>query len=88
MSRVLMISSDCHAGALPDTYKAYMPRDLHNAVDAWWLQYAREMMVRMEMEMGMRSCVCVREREKVWVCVCPPPLLTPSEKERRDEKRK
>ncbi|MEH6583361.1 MAG: amidohydrolase family protein [Halioglobus sp.] len=47
MSRVLMISSDCHAGALPDTYKDYMPAQYHEAADAWWLQYAREMMVRM-----------------------------------------
>ena len=25
MSKVLMISSDCHAGALPGMYEAYMP---------------------------------------------------------------
>ena len=47
MSRVMMISSDCHAGALPETYKDYMPREYHSAADQWWLQYAREMMVRM-----------------------------------------
>jgi len=47
MSRILMISSDCHAGALPDTYKAYMDKEFHQAADDWWLKYAREMMVRM-----------------------------------------
>jgi len=47
MSRILVISSDCHAGALPDTYKDYMPAKYHNAADAWWLTYAREMMQRM-----------------------------------------
>jgi predicted TIM-barrel fold metal-dependent hydrolase len=47
MSRVLLISSDCHAGALPDTYKDYMPREYHAAADEWWLGYAREMMQRM-----------------------------------------
>jgi predicted TIM-barrel fold metal-dependent hydrolase len=47
MSNILMISSDCHAGAMPETYKDYMPKQYHAAADAWWLQYAREMMVRM-----------------------------------------
>jgi predicted TIM-barrel fold metal-dependent hydrolase len=47
MSRLLVISSDCHAGALPEGYKAYMPEKYHAASDAWWLQYAREMMKRM-----------------------------------------
>jgi predicted TIM-barrel fold metal-dependent hydrolase len=46
MSRVLIISSDCHAGALPATYKEYMPRKHHAAADAWWLAYAREMVTR------------------------------------------
>jgi predicted TIM-barrel fold metal-dependent hydrolase len=46
MSRVLIISSDCHAGALPATYDAYMPRKYHAAAKAWWLAYAREMMSR------------------------------------------
>lgn len=46
MSRVLIISSDCHAGALPATYKEYMPRKHHAAADAWWLAYAREMVSR------------------------------------------
>ena len=47
MSKVIMISSDCHAGALPDGYKPYMPKEFHAAADTWWLQYAREMMKRM-----------------------------------------
>ncbi len=46
MSRVLIISSDCHAGALPATYKEYMPSQHHAAADAWWLAYAREMVSR------------------------------------------
>ena len=37
MSRVVVISSDCHAGALPATYKDYMPAKYHEAADAWWL---------------------------------------------------
>lgn len=47
MSRLLVVSSDCHAGALPHDYKNYMPEKFHNAADAWWLTYAREMMQRM-----------------------------------------
>jgi predicted TIM-barrel fold metal-dependent hydrolase len=43
---VMIISSDCHAGALPDTYKEYLPRKFHAASDAWWLGYAKEMMAR------------------------------------------
>jgi len=46
MSRVVMISSDCHAGGLPEHYKPYMEKEFHEAADAWWLQYAREMMKR------------------------------------------
>ena len=46
MSKVLIISSDCHAGALPVTYNDYMPRRHHAAADAWWLAYAREMVSR------------------------------------------
>lgn len=46
MSRVLIVSSDCHAGALPATYKQYMPREYHDASDAWWLAYARDMFSR------------------------------------------
>ncbi len=47
MSKVAIISSDCHAGALPEGYKPYLPAEFHAAADAWWLEYAREMMKRM-----------------------------------------
>ena len=46
MQRLLVISSDCHAGALPATYHAYMPAKYHAAANAWWLAYAREMYAR------------------------------------------
>ena len=46
MSNVMIISADCHAGALPEMYKKYMPSRLHDASDAWWLQFSREMMAR------------------------------------------
>ena len=46
MQRLLVISSDCHAGALPATYNAYMPAKHHAAANAWWLAYAREMYAR------------------------------------------
>ncbi|MFK7898979.1 MAG: hypothetical protein AB8G23_24330, partial [Myxococcota bacterium] len=46
MSRFLVLSSDCHAGALPATYNAYMPEKYRASADAWWIEYAREMIVR------------------------------------------
>jgi predicted TIM-barrel fold metal-dependent hydrolase len=46
MSRVLLISSDCHAGGLPSAYEEYMPKKYHEAATRWWLGYAREMMHR------------------------------------------
>jgi predicted TIM-barrel fold metal-dependent hydrolase len=46
MSKVLIISADCHAGALPATYEAYMPKAYHEAARAWWLEFVREMMHR------------------------------------------
>ena len=46
MSRVLIISADGHAGALPPTYEEYLPRKYHEAARAWWLSFAREMMAR------------------------------------------
>ena len=46
MSKVLILSSDCHAGALPSTYNEYMPARLHSAAKDWWLQYVKEMMAR------------------------------------------
>lgn len=46
MSKVMMISSDCHAGALPAMYNEYMPKEFHEAAMAWWVAHAREMMSR------------------------------------------
>ncbi len=46
MSRLLIISADCHAGALPGIYEEYLPKKYHEAAKAWWLIYAREMMAR------------------------------------------
>ncbi len=46
MSNVLIISADCHAGGLPAAYKEYMPSEFHEASDAWWLSFVREMMAR------------------------------------------
>ena len=46
MSRVLIISADCHAGALPATYNEYLPKRFHEAANAWWLAHAREMVSR------------------------------------------
>jgi len=46
MSKVLLISSDCHAGALPASYNEFMPKKYHEAANAWWLAYAREMYSR------------------------------------------
>ena len=45
-SRVLIISADCHAGALPAHYKEFLPAEFHEASDAWWLSFVREMMAR------------------------------------------
>ena len=45
-SNVLMISSDCHAAALPHTYNEYMPAKYREAADDWWVSYAREMITR------------------------------------------
>jgi predicted TIM-barrel fold metal-dependent hydrolase len=46
MSKITMISADCHAGALPLTYVEYMPSQYHEAARAWWVGFAREMMER------------------------------------------
>ncbi|MFK8018247.1 MAG: amidohydrolase family protein [Pseudomonadales bacterium] len=42
----MIISSDCHAGALPHMYNDYMPKSLHNDANNWWAQYAKEMFAR------------------------------------------
>lgn len=46
MSKVMILSSDCHAGALPAQYEEYLPRRFHDEARAWWVTYAREMMAR------------------------------------------
>lgn len=46
MSKVMIISSDCHAGALPDTYNEYIPERFRNDANTWWTQYAKEMIAR------------------------------------------
>jgi len=46
MSKVLIISSDCHAGALPANYNAYLPSEYHEAANTWWLHYTRDMISR------------------------------------------
>jgi predicted TIM-barrel fold metal-dependent hydrolase len=46
MSNLLMISSDCHAGALPSIYNEYMSAKYRAAADEWWLSYTREMIAR------------------------------------------
>ena len=43
---VLIISSDCHAGTLPSGYNEHMDPKFHDAANAWWVQYTREMMSR------------------------------------------
>jgi predicted TIM-barrel fold metal-dependent hydrolase len=45
--KVLIISSDCHAGALPAIYNEFMPKRYHDAANAWWVAYTREIMSRM-----------------------------------------
>ncbi len=44
--KLLVISSDCHAGALPATYNEYLPKKLHAEANAWWLQYVKELIAR------------------------------------------
>lgn len=46
MSNILIISSDCHAGALPAGYQKHLPEKFHQAANEWWLTYLREMIAR------------------------------------------
>ena len=46
MTRFAILSFDCHAGALPVTCNQYMPEKYREAANAWWIQYAREMITR------------------------------------------
>jgi len=44
--RLLIISSDCHAGARPETYREYLPLRFRAAADAWWEAFEQEMAKR------------------------------------------
>ena len=44
--KLLIVSSDCHAGALPATYRDYLPERFKDDADRWWLAFAREMAAR------------------------------------------
>ena len=46
MSKVMIISSDCHAGAPPSIYKEYLPAKYHPAVREWWIKYVKELIAR------------------------------------------
>ncbi|MBW2272361.1 MAG: amidohydrolase [Deltaproteobacteria bacterium] len=46
MSKILILSSDCHAGALPATYNEYLPSKYHEAANQWWVGFAKESMAR------------------------------------------
>ncbi|MDG2333231.1 MAG: amidohydrolase family protein [Myxococcota bacterium] len=46
MSNVLILSSDCHAGALPSIYNEYLPTQYHSAAREWWIQYVKELVAR------------------------------------------
>jgi predicted TIM-barrel fold metal-dependent hydrolase len=43
---LLMISSDCHAGALPSIYNEYMPAKYRAPANEWWVNFVREMIAR------------------------------------------
>ena len=46
MSKILMISADCHAGALPATYEEYLPQRFRADARRWWAAFARELLGR------------------------------------------
>jgi predicted TIM-barrel fold metal-dependent hydrolase len=46
MSKLMIISSDCHAGALPATYEEYLPQQYREPARRWWIEFAREMLAR------------------------------------------
>ena len=46
MSKLMIISADCHAGAQPATYREYLPRNLRSAYDDWQTRYENEMAAR------------------------------------------
>ena len=46
MSNLMIVSSDCHAGAQPETYREYLPERLRADADAWWAAFEEEMAKR------------------------------------------
>ena len=46
MSKLMIISADCHAGAQPETYREYLPQNLRGAYDEWQAQLEKEMAAR------------------------------------------
>ena len=52
MSNLTIISADCHAGALPDTYREYLPTRLREHFDDWWTAIDAEMKA-LEVKQGM-----------------------------------
>jgi predicted TIM-barrel fold metal-dependent hydrolase len=46
MSEILIISCDCHAGALPSMYNEYIPKPMHAAAQKWWITYVKELIAR------------------------------------------
>ena len=47
MSKLMIISADCHAGAEPETYRQYLPAKFRDASDEWWKTLEEEMAKRM-----------------------------------------
>jgi len=62
MSNLVIISADCHAGALPDTYREYLPARLHEHFDEWWAATDAEMKERRGTFFDMDS---TEERERI-----------------------
>ena len=46
MTRLMLVSADCHAGARPETYREYLPAKFHQPFDRWWSQLEAEMNAR------------------------------------------
>ena len=46
MSNLIIVSSDCHAGAQPETYREYLPEKFKAPADAWWAAFEAEQMKR------------------------------------------
>ena len=44
--KVMVISSDCHAGAQPATYREYLPEKFRARYDDWQAAYEAEMEAR------------------------------------------